>query len=43
MLSYERVIGIDVSSTNLDVCDSDGKLSPVVDYSVEAITKLIKN
>ena len=42
MSSYERVVGIDVSSTKLDIADSLGKLSPLIDYSVEAIVKMIK-
>lgn len=41
MSSYERVIGIDVSSTKLDIADSLGKLSPLIDYSVEAIAKML--
>ncbi len=42
MSSYVRVIGIDVSSTKLDIADSLGKLSPLIDYSVEAIAKMLK-
>ena len=42
MSSYERVIGIDVSSIKLDVADSLGKLSPLIENSVEAIAKMIK-
>lgn len=41
-MSYERVIGIDVSSKKLDIADSLGKLPPVVVYSVESISKVIK-
>ncbi len=42
MSSYDRVIGIDVSSTKLDIADSLGKLSPLIDNSVEAISKMLK-
>lgn len=42
MSSYERVIGIDVSSKKLDISDSLGKLSSSIDNSVEAIDKMIK-
>jgi transposase len=42
MSSYERVVGIDVSSTKLDIADSLGKLSLLIDYSVEALAKMIK-
>lgn len=42
MSSFKRVVGIDVSSDKLDVADSHGKLSSVIDYSVEAVAKMIK-
>jgi len=42
MSSYERVIGIDVSSKKLDISDSFGKPSSSVDNSVAAIDKMIK-
>lgn len=43
MSVYERVIGIDVASKKLDIADSQGKLSLLIDNSVEAIGKLIKS
>ncbi len=42
MSSYDRVIGIDVSSTKLDIADSLGKLSPLIEQFVEAISKMLK-
>ncbi len=42
MSSYERVIGIDVSSKKLDLSDSQEKLSSCIDNSVDAIEKMIK-
>ena len=42
MSSYERVIGIDVSSKKLDISDSLGKLLPLIDNSIEGITQMIK-
>jgi transposase len=37
MSSYERVIGIDVSSEKLDISDSMGRLPATIDNKVEAI------
>ena len=43
MSTYERVIGIDVSSKKLDISDSWGKLPAVIDNKAEAIKgKLLK-
>ncbi len=43
MTSYVRVIGVDVSSKKLDISDSKGELSVVIDNTVEAIkSKLAK-
>lgn len=43
MTKYERVIGVDVSSKKLDISDSKGELSVVIDNTVEAIkSKLTK-
>lgn len=41
MLSYERVIGVDVSSEKLDISDSIRKLPSQIDNRVEAIAKLV--
>ena len=38
---YARVIGVDVSSEKLDLCDSEGKLSGTIPNSVEAVKKLV--
>lgn len=43
MSTYERVIGVDVSSKKLDISDSMGKLVAVIDNTAEAIDgKLVK-
>lgn len=43
MSTYERVIGIDVSSKKLDVSDSAGKIATVIVNTVEAIAvRLVK-
>ncbi len=43
MTKYERVIGVDGSSKKLDISDSKGELSVVIDNTVEAIkSKLTK-
>lgn len=42
MTSYERVIGVDVSSKKLDISDSLNKLPAVIDNSVEAIGRLVQ-
>lgn len=43
MTSYVRVIGVDVSSKKLDISDSKGELSVVIDNTAEAIkSKLAK-
>jgi transposase len=42
MTSYERVIGVDVSSKKLDISDSLGKLPAAIDNTVDAIGKLVE-
>lgn len=39
---YQRVIGIDIASEKLDVCDSEGKLTSTIENTCEAVNKLIK-
>jgi transposase len=41
-VKYQRVIGVDVSSEKLDVCDSEGKLSSTIENTCEAVYKLAK-
>jgi len=40
---YVRVIGVDVSSEKLDICDAEGKLTGTIQNSVDAVKKLVKS
>lgn len=42
MTTYERVIGIDVSSQRLDISDSKGKLPAAIDNTIKAVERLVK-
>ena len=41
-MSYKRVIGVDVSSKKLDISDSLNELPTVIDNTVDALGKFVK-
>jgi transposase len=42
-MKYVRVIGIDVSSEKLDLCDSAGKLSSTIENTCEAVNRFARS